>query len=72
MLANREVMVHDRVLKMIQWIPTTLSMVKVNMDGACKGNIIFGCGGVIRGSQGEWLGGLARCIRRCSVMEVEL
>jgi len=37
---------------------------KLNIDGSCK-EVVFvgfvGCGGVVRGSNGEWLG-VARCV----------
>ncbi|MCI93395.1 hypothetical protein A2U01_0114693, partial [Trifolium medium] len=32
------------------------------MDGSCKVGGIIGCGGVIRGSEGEWLGGSSKFI----------
>ncbi|MCH81999.1 putative non-LTR retroelement reverse transcriptase, partial [Trifolium medium] len=30
------------------------------------------CGGVIRGSDGEWIGGFAKCLRMCSAYIAEL
>ncbi|PNX75103.1 hypothetical protein L195_g031034, partial [Trifolium pratense] len=35
-------------------------------DGVCKKNSIAGCGGIIRGNQGEWLEGLAKGVGMCS------
>ncbi|MCI40979.1 ribonuclease H protein, partial [Trifolium medium] len=44
----------------------------LNTDGAYKANLVAGCGGVIRGSQGEWLGGFAKCVGLCNVFVAEL
>jgi hypothetical protein len=42
------------------------------MDGYCRDNGIFGCGGVIRRSNGEWLDGFAKCVGMCNVYMIEL
>ncbi|PNX58971.1 hypothetical protein L195_g051182 [Trifolium pratense] len=47
---------------MIHWSPPNPHFVKLNTDGAFKDKQIAGCGGVIRGNQGEWLGGFAKCV----------
>jgi ribonuclease HI len=46
--------------------------VMLNTDGAYKDHQIAGCGGVIRGNQGEWLGGFAKCVGLCSAFVAEL
>ncbi|KAI5401921.1 hypothetical protein KIW84_066401 [Lathyrus oleraceus] len=57
METNNQVMSHECERKLIGWVPPKLNCAKLNTDGACKENNIVGCGGVICGSQGEWLGG---------------
>ncbi|PNX58030.1 ribonuclease H [Trifolium pratense] len=46
--------------------------VKLNTDGAYKDKQVAGCGGVIRGSQGEWIGGFAKNVGLCSAFIAEL
>ena len=46
--------------------------VKLNTDGSCRENGRAGCGGIIRGSDGEWLGGFSKSIGVCSAYMVEL
>ncbi|GAU23682.1 hypothetical protein TSUD_304570 [Trifolium subterraneum] len=46
--------------------------VKLNSDGACQKDGRSGCGGVIRGSDGKWLGGFAKYIGRCSAFVAKL
>jgi len=38
----------------------------------CKEGAVAGCGGVLRGSDGEWLGGFARSLGLCSAHVAEL
>ncbi|PNX94270.1 ribonuclease H [Trifolium pratense] len=52
--------------------PPCGNFVKLNTDGACKDQGRAGCGGIIRGSQGEWLGGFARGLGNCSAIVAEL
>ncbi|MCI38977.1 ribonuclease H, partial [Trifolium medium] len=40
--------------------------------GASKGMQLAGCGGVVRGSQGEWIGGYAKCVGMCNAFVAEL
>jgi hypothetical protein len=40
--------------------------VRLNTDGSSKDNAKAGCGGLIRGSDGEWLGGFSKFIGNCS------
>lgn len=37
-----------------QWLPSQEGWVKLNMDGASKTGVRSGCGGLIRGDQGEY------------------
>jgi hypothetical protein len=40
--------------------PPPEGWVKFNTDGAAKAGTASGCGGVIRGSHGEWIDGFAK------------
>jgi hypothetical protein len=60
-----------RTVVLIGWSPPRTSFVKLNTDGASKDNQIAGCGGVIRGCQGDWLGGFAKCVGKCSAFVAE-
>jgi hypothetical protein len=62
----------ERVLMHIGWQPPSGHFVKLNTDGACKENNRAGCGGIIRGNQGEWLGGFAKGVGVCSAFVAEL
>jgi ribonuclease HI len=62
----------QKMVSLIGWKPPRESFIKLNTDGAYKVNQIAGCGGVIRGSQGEWLGGFAKGIGLCSAFIAEL
>jgi ribonuclease HI len=46
--------------------------VKLNTDGCCKELNQIGCGEVLRGSDGEWLGGFAKFIGRRCAIEAEI
>jgi ribonuclease HI len=46
--------------------------VKLNTDGASKEEGQAGCGGIIRGSDKEWLGGFPKNLGRCSAFVAEL
>jgi ribonuclease HI len=62
----------EKVLSLIRWISPKAPFVKLNTDGAYRKNTIAGCGGIIRGNQGEWLRGFARCVGLCSAFVAEL
>jgi ribonuclease HI len=62
----------EKVVTLVKWNPPKAPFVKLNTDGAYKQDHIAGCGGVIRGSQGEWLGGFAQCLGLCSAFVAEL
>jgi ribonuclease HI len=57
---------------MIKWCPPKPLYVKLNANGVFKDKKVVGCGGVIRGTEGEWLGGFAKCVGLCSAFVVEL
>ncbi|GAU49448.1 hypothetical protein TSUD_137920 [Trifolium subterraneum] len=55
------------------WVPLReVGWVVVNTDGAGKNNKNSGCGGLIRGNEGEWLGGFAKGLGTCSGLVAEL
>lgn len=57
----------------IQWVAPGDGVVKLNTDGAAKGNPgVAGAGGLIRSSIGTWLMGFQLHLGVCSNMEAEL
>jgi ribonuclease HI len=70
-----KIMQHDsheqQAIIQIGWSPPTLGWVCLNIDGACRDGVI-GCGGVIRGSDGEWINGFSKLIGRGDVYIAEL
>ncbi|PNX95557.1 ribonuclease H [Trifolium pratense] len=72
MSAMEKVGQRDKVLSHIQWQQPVGNYVKLNTDGSCKEGKRAGCGGVIRGNQGEWLGGFAKGVGQCSAFVAEL
>jgi hypothetical protein len=48
-------MKHNMVF--VKWSPPREGWVKLNTDGSCQNGSRIGCGGVIRGKDGEWFGG---------------
>jgi hypothetical protein len=66
---NNMIMVErNRNIVMIGWKPLETTFVRLNTYGAYKQNQSAGCGGVIRGCEGEWLGGFAKGIRLCCAL----
>ncbi|PNX97917.1 ribonuclease H [Trifolium pratense] len=63
---------HESIVAHIHWKPPEGVFVKLNTDGASKAGNRAGCGGVIRGNQGEWLGGFAKGVGNCSAFVAEL
>jgi ribonuclease HI len=57
---------------LIGWSPPKPQFIKLNIDGAYKDSKVAGCGGVIRGCQGEWLGVFAKCVGLCSAFIAKL
>jgi ribonuclease HI len=70
---THEVMKHRESLVVhVGWLPPSGNFVKLNTDGARKDHGSAGCGGIIRGSHGEWLGGFAKGVGTCSAFVAEL
>jgi hypothetical protein len=65
-LINRSITGSGWETQWICWKPLIVGRVKLNTDGACKVGGGAGCGGLIRGSDGQWLGGFAKNVGRCS------
>jgi hypothetical protein len=63
MLADSIMQDGNQVQQTIQvcWKAPSVGRVCLNIDGACRDGVI-GCGGVIRGSDGEWLKGFSKLI----------
>jgi ribonuclease HI len=61
-----------RVVSLIGWSPPKPNFVKLNTDGACKERGLSGCGGIVRGSDGEWIGGFAKCVGLCNAFIAEM
>lgn len=64
-------MARVRVQHQVQWTPPAPCWVCLNIDGSARTNSA-GCGGLLRGDQGEWLGGFAKCLGMASAFEAEL
>ncbi|OMO81305.1 reverse transcriptase [Corchorus capsularis] len=57
----------------VRWVPPEDAVVKLNTDGAAKGNPgVAGAGGVIRSAVGSWLMGFKLHLGVCSNVEAEL
>jgi ribonuclease HI len=69
---NDEIMDRDKVMTSICWKPPKPSFVSLNTDGASKKQHLSGCGGIVRGSQGEWIGGFAKNVGSCNAFVAEL
>lgn len=55
----------------VRWKAQKYGWVCLNVDGTCKNGLI-GCGGAIRGSEGEWLSGFSKFIGRGDALLAEL
>jgi hypothetical protein len=62
----------NKTIVMIRWLPPKDNFVKLNTDGACKDQSVVGCSGIVCGSQGEWIGGFAKCVGSCSAFVAEI
>ncbi|KAG7592734.1 Ribonuclease H domain [Arabidopsis thaliana x Arabidopsis arenosa] len=62
-----------RVERLIGWSAPQMGWFKLNTDGASRGNPgLAAAGGVLRNEEGEWCGGFALNIGRCSAPLAEL
>ncbi|MCI05125.1 ribonuclease H protein [Trifolium medium] len=57
---------------LIGWKLPPDGWVKLNTDGSCRDDGSIGCGGVIKGSAGEWLGGFSKFIGNINAYVAEL
>jgi hypothetical protein len=71
-IVNGHVLVRNKVLHEVSWKPPTEAMVKLNTNGASKEGKIVGCGGIIRGSDRQWLRGFTKSIGNCNAFVAEL
>jgi ribonuclease HI len=72
-LMGKEYHVKPRVQTQVKWKPPDLGWAKLNTDGASLGNPgIAGGGGLIRDSDGSWVGGFARAIGYTTSVQAEL
>jgi ribonuclease HI len=74
MLADKALRVEkpqQQIIVQVGWTPPDVGWVCLNVDGSCKDGVI-GCGGVIRGNEGEWLHGFSKLIGRGDVYIAEL
>jgi len=55
---------------LLQWSHAPVGWVRLNTDGSCKDGGHIDCGGIIRGSNGEWIGGFSEYIRVCSKVSI--
>ncbi|MCH79377.1 putative non-LTR retroelement reverse transcriptase [Trifolium medium] len=70
--ANNYVFERNKMLHEVYWQPPAEGRMKLNTDGACKDGRNAGCGGILRGSDGQWLGGFAKSIGICNAFIAEL
>jgi ribonuclease HI len=62
----------NREARLIGWKPLVGDWIKLNTDGACKDGNVAGCGGILRNNAGEWRGGFAKHLGKCSAYVAEL
>jgi hypothetical protein len=62
----------NREARLIGWKPPVGDWIKLNTDGACKDGNVAGCGGILRNNAGEWRGGFAKHLGKCSAYVAEL
>ncbi|KAK2422286.1 Polynucleotidyl transferase, ribonuclease H superfamily protein [Trifolium repens] len=62
----------NREARLIGWKPPVGDWIKLNTDGACKDENVAGCGGILRNNAGEWCGGFAKHLGKCSAFVAEL
>jgi ribonuclease HI len=56
----------------VAWQRPVEGWVVLNTDGASRRTGVAGCGGLLRNSNGQWLGGFSRHLGRCSAYIAEL
>ncbi|MCI17069.1 ribonuclease H protein, partial [Trifolium medium] len=63
--------VTTRTEALIRWQPPQENWVRLNTDGSSKDSLTVGCGGLICGSDGQWLGGFSKFVGSCSACVAE-
>lgn len=56
----------------ICWQPPQDGWIALHTNGASRSMLSAGCGGLLRGAHGEWLGGFSRNLGIASAYEAEL
>jgi hypothetical protein len=56
----------------IAWQQPEEGWVVLNTDGASRRDVAAGCGGLLRNSNGQWIGGFSRHLGMCSAYFAEL
>ncbi|MCI21554.1 putative ribonuclease H protein, partial [Trifolium medium] len=51
-----------RMEHFISWEAPPEGWIRLNTDGSCREDGHIGCGGIIRGRDGEWIGGFAKFV----------
>jgi ribonuclease HI len=69
---NNKILNQSSTMTHIGWQPPKEGFIKLNTDGAVGSTQVAGCGGVIRGSEGEWIRGFAKSVGRCNAFVAEL
>ncbi|PNY12120.1 3-ketoacyl-CoA synthase, partial [Trifolium pratense] len=62
----------ERVVTNVRWLPLEPGWVRINTDGASKGDEVAGCGGMIKGEDGSWICGFTKGVGVCSAYVAEL
>ncbi|KAK2459136.1 TMV resistance protein N [Trifolium repens] len=70
--ADRVIHLVPKTVRQVKWLPPVDGWVALNTDGAGKDEENHGCGGLIRGRSGEWLGGFAKGLGNCNTEVAEL
>ncbi|PNX61102.1 ribonuclease H, partial [Trifolium pratense] len=71
-MVSQSGLTRQKEVSWIGWKVPEEGWVKVNIDGASKGERLAGCGGLIRDHQGRWCGGFAKFVGAGSAFVAEL
>ncbi|KAK2406678.1 heat shock 70 kDa protein [Trifolium repens] len=70
--ANNVVSSISSAVRQVGWVPPCDGWVVINTDGAKSMAHSSGCGGLVRGSMGDWIRGFAKGLGDCSVEMAEI
>ena len=57
----------------VTWTPPSENWIKLNTDGAIKGNLAkASCGGLLKDCNSAWLASFAKCVDFCSAFKDKL